>query len=315
MFKTPCATVLLLEIDVKKVCATFVSGVNNCESVYLLVTRLGLMPCSAWSKKKKPFDPLSYTIRRSSGKRSTAAGMSRAMGKISEDETTSRTAQEDVCLATEVVTNQDDARVNRQSVTSHGATSSSGIENRLGPDICQDTHDQGDSKGNEDVGQHTSGQHERRNCHTTESRSQNKSPPRSARADSIPKKIRSPDLPVIQVGLVSLFDGIGSVLPTFISRLQAYPKVFIAAECEEELRQLVSAHTGLQRNGKWTKLEGGTYGIYVDDVRKLLFNDCFILKEAAVLGKGCKCAFTNLHDCSNSNNIIIQKSIIDGVKL
>ena len=26
-------------------------------------------------------------------------------------------------------------------------------------------------------------------------------------------------------------------------------------------------------------------------------------------------AFTNLHDCSNSNNIIMQKSIIDGVKL
>ena len=31
----------------------FLSSVlNNCESVYLLVTRLGLMPCSAWSKKK-----------------------------------------------------------------------------------------------------------------------------------------------------------------------------------------------------------------------------------------------------------------------
>ena len=89
---------------------------------------------------------------------------------------------------------------------------------------------------------------------------------------------------MVKVGLISLFDGIGSVLPTFILRLQAYPQVFIAAECEEELRQLVSAHTGLQRNGKWTKLEGGTCGIYVNDFQKLLFNDCFILKEAAVLG-------------------------------
>ena len=225
--------------------------------------------------------------------------MSRAMGKLSENITTFQTAQKDACPATEVVTNQDAARVNRQPVTSHVETSSSSIENLLVPDKCQGAHDQVASKVNENVDQHTSSQHERRNCHTTERRSQNKSPPRSARADSIPKKIRSPDLPVVQVGLVSLFDGIGSVLPTFISRLQAYPKVFIAAECEEELRQLVSAHTGLQRNGKWTKLEGGTYGIYVDDVRKLLFNDCFILKEAAVLGKGCKWVIVSGSPCQD----------------
>ena len=73
-----------------------------------------------------------------------------------------------------------------------------------------------------------------------------------------------------------------------MSRFQAYPKVFIAAECEEELRQLVSAYTGLQKDGKWTRLESGTYGIYVDNVTKLLFNDCFILREAAVIGKDCK---------------------------
>ena len=36
----------------------FLSSVlNNCESVYLLVTRLGLMPCSAWSKKNTSLPP------------------------------------------------------------------------------------------------------------------------------------------------------------------------------------------------------------------------------------------------------------------
>ena len=237
---------------------------------------------------QKPFDPLSYTIRRSSGKRSTTSGMSRAMGKLSENRTTGQSVQKDACSTAEVSAAQDATRVNRQPVTSYAATTSSNIETSSAPDVCQGAHDQVVSKMNEEVAQPTSDQHGRRNDHIKEGRSQNKSPPRSARPDSIPKKIRSPDLPVAQVGLVSLFDGIGSVLPTFVSRLQAYPKVFIAAECEEELRQLVSAHTGLQRNGKWTKLEGGTYGIYVDDVKKLLFNDCFILKEAAVFGKGCK---------------------------
>ena len=148
-------------------------------------------------------------------------------------------------------------------------------------------------------GSSTSCRHDRKAEQTTHCRSQNKSPPRSASSDSIPKKIRSPDLPVIQVGLISLFDGIGSVLPTFISRLQAYPKVFIAAECEEELRQLVAAQTGLNRDGKWTKLEGGTFGMYVDDVRKLLFNDCFKLKEAAVLGKGCKWIIVSGSPCQD----------------
>ena len=70
--------------------------------------------------------------------------------------------------------------------------------------------------------------------------------------------------------------------------LQAYPRVFIAAECEEELRQLVLAHSGLKKNGKWIKLDGGIYGIYANEIRRLLFNDCFILREAAVLGKDCK---------------------------
>ena len=57
-------------------------------------------------------------------------------------------------------------------------------------------------------------------------RSQNKSPPRSTQQDSIPKKQRCPKLPVINVGLISLFDGISSVLPSFIAKLQAHPRVF-----------------------------------------------------------------------------------------
>ena len=233
---------------------------------------------------QKPFDPLSYTIRRSSGKRSTTNGMSRAIGKLTENQANLQYVHKDACSATESFADQDAAKVDRQPVTCCAATLSTSTKVPRFPDISQGAHDRVASKDNGSSDQPASCQLERDSAQTTGRRSQNKSPPRSARSDSIPKKIRSPDFPVVQVGLVSLFDGVGSVLPTFISRLQAYPKVFIAAECEEELRQLVSAQTGLRRNGQWTKLEGGTYGIYVDDVKKLLFNDCFILKEAAVLG-------------------------------
>ena len=248
---------------------------------------------------QKPFDPLSYTIRRSSGKRSTTNGMSRAIGKLTENQANLQYVHKDACSATESFADQDAAKVDRQPVTCCAATLSTSTKVPRFPDISQGAHDRVASKDDGSSDQPASCQLERDSAQTTGRRSQNKSPPRSARSDSIPKKIRSPDFPVVQVGLVSLFDGVGSVLPTFISRLQAYPKVFIAAECEEELRQLVSAQTGLRRNGQWTKLEGGTYGIYVDDVKKLLFNDCFILKEAAVLGKGCKWIIVSGSPCQD----------------
>ena len=236
---------------------------------------------------QKPFDPLSYTIRRSSGKKLTANEKSRALGKLTVNKSNGEHTAEDV--SKDIADSHDATGVNRQPVTPKADMQTSSVEVNLDfSDKCH-THERS-ARPELKLSEQPAFEEPRNatNKDAANSRSQNKSPPRSAHQDSIPKKVRSPDLPLIKVGLISLFDGIGSVLPTFISRLQAYPQVFIAAECEEELRQLVSAHTGLQRDGKWTKLEGGTCGIYVNDVKKLLFNDCFILKEAAVLGTGCK---------------------------
>ena len=226
---------------------------------------------------QKPFDPLSYTVRRSSGKKSTTSGMSRAMSKLSERHAIPLSASRAATSTDEVVIDHGADKDNRQPVSYRADGVPSNTEVPIVHDV-EPSAEEGSvivDTGNDDPP--ASCRSDRKVEQTTHRRSQNKSPPRSARSDSIPKKIRSPDLPVVQVGLISLFDGIGSVLPTLISRLQAYPKVFIAAECEEELRQLVAAQTGLNRNGKWTKLDGGTFGMYIDDVRKLLFNDCFKL--------------------------------------
>ena len=249
---------------------------------------------------QKPFDPLSYTVRRSSGRKTTTVGMSRAMHKLSGRQTPyssirtaaltngviDHNADEDnrhpvSCHSDGVLSNinvptihnsetkskdgggiadahQDGSLTScRQdqkaaTATDKCAVNHDVIKDNRHPVSCHDdavlpnavisTVQNADSSVEEargsavagNDGSATSCQHDRNAAKSATSRSQNKSPPRSAPSDSIPKKIRSPDLPVIQVGLISLFDGIGSVLPTFISRLQAYPKVFIAAECEEE---------------------------------------------------------------------------------
>ena len=95
-------------------------------------------------------------------------------------------------------------------------------------------------------------------------RHQNKSPPRSpVHQQEQPKKSKSTEPVIIPIVLISLFDGIGSVLPTFVRRFRGYPAVYIAAEQDEELRQLISTQTGLRLDGQWTRLASGTIGIYL----------------------------------------------------
>ena len=77
------------------------------------------------------------------------------------------------------------------------------------------------------------------------------------------------------------------MLPTFIQKFQAHPKVFLAAENDQEIRQIVSAHTGLRLDGSWTKLGSGTIGMYVEDVLSLVSNDSSLWRESAKLGDDC----------------------------
>ena len=86
-------------------------------------------------------------------------------------------------------------------------------------------------------------------------RPHSKSPPRSAVTQpEQPKKTKTATLPILPIILISLLDGIGSVLPTFIKKVEGYPQVYIAAEQDEELRQLIAVQTGLRLDGKWSQL-------------------------------------------------------------
>ena len=139
-----------------------------------------------------------------------------------------------------------------------------------------------------------------RDTKTAQERHQNKSPPRSpVHQHEQPKKTKIQDISTIPVVLISLFDGIGSVLPTFIQRFRANPAVYIAAEQDEELRQLISSQTGLRLDGQWTQLASGTIGIYLSDVVKLVDSQCRILREAAALCPNCKWLIVSGSPCQD----------------
>ena len=66
---------------------------------------------------QKPFDPLSYTVRRSSGKKSTTNGMSRAMNKLSERQTIPPSASRAATSTDTGVIDHDADKDNRQPVS------------------------------------------------------------------------------------------------------------------------------------------------------------------------------------------------------
>ena len=104
---------------------------------------------------------------------------------------------------------------------------------------------------------------------------------------SPPKRTRFSELH--PYAIVSLFDGVGSAIPAIATAVGGPPSIIIAAECDPILRQIVSEQFLFRSDGKWTKSCPNTYTIYTDDVRKLLKENCRILREAFFLaGPQCR---------------------------
>ena len=89
--------------------------------------------------------------------------------------------------------------------------------------------------------------------------------------------------------IISLFDGVGSAIPAITKAIGCAPRIIIVAECDPILRQLVGEQFDLRIDGEWTQSSKDTYTLYADDVRRLLRNQCRILKEAfALAGPQCR---------------------------
>ena len=71
------------------------------------------------------------------------------------------------------------------------------------------------------------------------------------------------------IGVISLFDGVSSVLPAITEVLGGQPAIFVGAECDQALRHLVAEKHGFRLDGQWRKHPSGMSSIYIDHVKKL----------------------------------------------
>ena len=85
------------------------------------------------------------------------------------------------------------------------------------------------------------------------------------------------------IGVISMFDGVGSVYHIIKKKLGKPPTIFIAAEIDPVLRRLVAAEIGLREDQQWGYTIEGVATIYVKDVWTLVARDSLILRQAKAL--------------------------------
>ena len=89
-------------------------------------------------------------------------------------------------------------------------------------------------------------------------------------------------------GVISLFDGVSTGLPTLQKKLGYPPTVIVLAEIDVSLRALVCAEFGYRPDQTWGRTKHGSASLYVKDVNTLLKDNCRCLYEAASIAPNAK---------------------------
>ena len=87
-------------------------------------------------------------------------------------------------------------------------------------------------------------------------------------------------------GIISLFDGVSSVVRSLTQKLGCPPTAILLAENDEALRRLVCAEFGYRTDEKWGYTMSGSACLYITDVHKLADNDCLLLRQLTALFPG-----------------------------
>ena len=89
-------------------------------------------------------------------------------------------------------------------------------------------------------------------------------------------------------GIISLFDGVSSVVPILKKKLGYPPTAVILAECDLSLRQLVCTEFGYRSDEKWGYTAEGSAVLYVKDVHSIIARQCKVLQDLVRMFPGCK---------------------------
>ena len=104
----------------------------------------------------------------------------------------------------------------------------------------------------------------------------------ASKADSLPLTTVDEAGPA-RVGVISMFDGVGSIYHIIKKKLGKPPSVYIAAEQDPVLHRLVAAELGMREDQHWGYNSEGVGTIYVKDVWDLLHKDSLILRQAKAM--------------------------------
>ncbi len=89
-------------------------------------------------------------------------------------------------------------------------------------------------------------------------------------------------------GVISLFDGVSTVVPTLRKKFGYPPTVVVLAEIDVSLRALVCAEFGYRPDQAWGRTRHGSACLYVKDVNMLLADNCRRLYEAVAIAPNAK---------------------------
>ena len=87
-------------------------------------------------------------------------------------------------------------------------------------------------------------------------------------------------------GIISLFDGVSSVVRSLTQKLGCPPTAILLAENDEAVRRLVCAEFGYRTDEKWGYTTSGSACLYITDVHKIADNDCLLLRQLTALFPG-----------------------------
>ena len=89
-------------------------------------------------------------------------------------------------------------------------------------------------------------------------------------------------------GVISLFDGVSSVVPLLKKKVGYAPVVAILAENDNRIRSLVCAEFGYRSDEEWCYVIDGSAVLYLRDVHSLVANGCRILQMTLKMFPDCK---------------------------
>ena len=100
-------------------------------------------------------------------------------------------------------------------------------------------------------------------------------------------------------GVISLFDGVSSVVPTLTRKFGYAPAVAIQAENDIDVRAVVCAEFGYRADEQWSFTPQGTAALYVKDVHSLIAKNCQVLRSTIEAYPGLKWIIVGRSPCQD----------------